>query len=155
MNFLNRRMLPVVSIAAIVLGALALPPAARSDDQNESAKKKNASKFTPPKLPDGYGTPKWDVADLEKQFVIIKCEINDMKQISFLLELKSDAIQPLPIVYMNMTDKDDVKLDRKSIFISPNTGKKGDRVRATQAGPIIPLDKDNYAKTATLKFVLE
>ena len=129
------------------------PPMSGADDKKDDAKKEK-TKFVPPKLPDGYGNPKWDVSALAERYTIVKCEINEKKQISFLLELKENEAL-ISGGTIDLYDKDGVKVLSKSFGFEPNMGKKGDRLRATTAGTLGAVDRDEWAKSVTLKVVLK
>jgi hypothetical protein len=152
MNAFLRRMMPLI-FAAVVLGGTTSPQVARSDDKKES--KKKASKFKAPKLPDGYGMVTWDVKAIEDRYTIIRCEINNKRQISFLLELKEDSDQVIGSGTFDLYDKDGVKVLSRGFSFTPNMGKKGDRVRATMNGTIGAVDRDEWVKAVKLKVVLK
>jgi len=140
-------------LAAALVGSVGQPGLARDDKDKP---KKEGEKFKPPPLPDGYGSPQWDVAEIEKRFKIIRCEVEKTKsQITFLVELTDDEAL-LPAGELHFIDKDGVKFETYGFGASPVRGAKGDRVRLVVNNAINNgIVKDVFAKTTKLKFVLK
>ena len=142
----------IVSAVALLAAPLGIVLKASAADVPKAEKKDD--KFKPPKLPESYGKPEWDVKGIEERVKIIRCEVEQTKKlISFVVELKEDEPKSFGGV-MTLYDKDGIKVDTYTFGVDPPGGKKGDKVRLTVGSALSGSMQDSFSKSAKVKFTM-
>lgn len=115
------------------------------------------TKFVAPKLPNGYGTPRWDFTALEDRFTFVKSAVDDRDRLYFVLKLKKQEKTSINTLGCRLNHYDaDGKLIQAigTVSFDPPEGEKGDVVRLTLHYAVTNSNKEYWAKTAKLKFVV-